>query len=36
LRIEAERFEAELGADRTAIDAARAIARLNQARGVLP
>jgi cobalt-zinc-cadmium efflux system outer membrane protein len=36
LRIEAERFEAELGADRAAIDAARAIARLNQARGVLP
>jgi outer membrane protein, heavy metal efflux system len=36
LRIEAERFEAELGADRAAIEVARAIARLNQARGVLP
>lgn len=36
LRTEAERFEAELGADRAAIEAARAVARLNQARGMLP
>jgi cobalt-zinc-cadmium efflux system outer membrane protein len=36
LRLEAEHFEAELGAERASLEAARAVARLNQARGVMP
>ncbi len=36
LRVEAERFEAELAAERAVIDTARAVARLNQSRGVMP
>ena len=36
LRVESERFEAELAFSRTQLEAARAVARLNQALGVLP
>jgi cobalt-zinc-cadmium efflux system outer membrane protein len=36
LRAESERFESELNFTRAKLDAARAVARLNQALGVLP
>ena len=36
LRVEAERFEAELAYSRAQLEATRAVARLNQALGVLP